>query len=921
MKKYLHILFSFITLVSTAQNTSWPMVKAEMKPASRWWWMGSAVDKTNLLYNISEYAGKGMGGLEITPIYGVQDNDKNDIPYLSGQWMDMYKFTSSQAAKYGIKVDMNNGTGWPFGGPHVTIEDAATKVIFEKYQLEGGKSLGTDIVVTDPKQKTIATLSKLMAYSGKGEKMDLTSKVVGNKLRWVAPSGKWNLIAVFNGKTFQKVKRAAPGGEGYVMNHFSQKAVNNYLSTFTDAFSRSNAPYPNSFFNDSYEVYGADWTPDLFEQFEKRRGYRLQDYLPEFLSENKTDTSSRIISDYRETLGELLLENFTNQWTTWAHSHGSTTRNQAHGSPANLIDIYAAVDIPECESFGISDFHIKGLRVDTIRKINDSDLSMLKYASSAAHITGKPYVSSETFTWLTEHFRTSLSQLKPDLDLLFTSGVNHIFFHGTTYSPKEAAWPGWKFYASADMSPTNSIWRDSQSFFDYVTRCQSFLQEGKPDSDFLLYFPVYDMWYNQDGRLLMFDIHKMQRRAPEFISAVHDIVNSGYDVDYISDKYLLSTKTSAGKLITSGGAGYKAIIVPGADIMPLATLKHLFQLAKEGATVVFLDNYPKDIPGFSNLTQRKEELGKYKKVVCGRTDFKQTNIRTYDKGRIITGSDYSLTLQACDIQHEEMRSRYGLHYIRRANDDGYHYFVSALHEKDTEGWITLAVDAGSAIFFNPLNGTSGLARSRKQGGKTQVFLQLRSGESIIIKTFNKKLSDVPPWNYYEPENTSLVIDQGWKVKFIDSTPAISGEFVLNKLESWTELDQEDLKRNMGTALYSAEMNLPELKADNWQLNLGDVRESARLRINGQDVVTLWSVPFSANVGKYLKQGKNLIEIEVTNLPANRIADYDRRNIEWRIFKEINFVKLNYIKGDFAGWDIMPSGLLGPVILTPLKTIK
>ncbi|MFR9261627.1 MAG: glycosyl hydrolase [Bacteroides cellulosilyticus] len=103
---------------------------------------------------------------------------------------------------------------------------------------------------------------------------------------------------------------------------------------------------------------------------------------------------------------------------------------------------------------------------------------------SAAHIAGKPFTTSETFTWLTEHFRTSLSQCKPDMDLMFISGVNHMYFHGTTYSPAEAAWPGWKFYASIDMSPTNNIWRDAPAFFDYVTRCQSFLQMGQPDNDF-----------------------------------------------------------------------------------------------------------------------------------------------------------------------------------------------------------------------------------------------------------------------------------------------------------------------------------------------------------------------------------------------------------------------------------------------------
>ena len=107
------------------------------------------------------------------------------------------------------------------------------------------------------------------------------------------------------------------------------------------------------------------------------------------------------------------------------------------------------------------------------------------------------------------------------MDLMFLSGVNRMYFHGTTYSPIDAEWPVRKFYASIDMSPTNSICRDAPTFFSYITRCQSFLQMGQPDNDFLLYLPVYDMWYEQDGRLLMFDIHSMKKRAPRFIEAVN----------------------------------------------------------------------------------------------------------------------------------------------------------------------------------------------------------------------------------------------------------------------------------------------------------------------------------------------------------------------------------------------------------------
>ena len=125
------------------------------------------------------------------------------------------------------------------------------------------------------------------------------------------------------------VKRAAPGGEGYVIDHFDSTAVAHYLAHIDSAFTASGTPFPHTFFNDSYEVYGANWTPTLLTEFEKMHGYKLQDKFPEFL-----DGDAIVVSDYRETLGEMLLHNFTKQWTAWAHKHGAITRNQAHESLA-----------------------------------------------------------------------------------------------------------------------------------------------------------------------------------------------------------------------------------------------------------------------------------------------------------------------------------------------------------------------------------------------------------------------------------------------------------------------------------------------------------------------------------------------------------------------------------------------------------
>ncbi len=911
--------FASLGIYSTAQEVAWPNITTEAKPAARWWWLGSAVDEQNLTYNLEEYSRAGMGTMEITPIYGVKGNEAHDLKFLSPVWMKMLRHTESEAKRCGMQMDMNTGTGWPFGGPEVSIEDAASKVFFEEYKLNGGEQLKATIQVSDEKQRSIAPLYRLMAFSQKGERKDITSKVdKQGRLNWTAPAGQWRLIAVFNGKTLQKVKRAAPGGEGYVMNHFSYKAVANYLHRFDKAFAETKTPYPHNFFNDSYEVYNADWTPDLFEQFYKRRGYKLEEYLPEFLDESRNDITARIISDYRETISELLQENFTAQWTKWAHVHGSLTRNQAHGSPGNLIDLYATVDVPECEGFGISNFGIKGLRKDSLTVKNFSDLSMLKYASSAAHISGKPYTSSETFTWLTEHFRTSLSQCKPDIDLMFVSGVNHTYFHGTPYSPKDAKWPGWLFYASINMSPTNTIWRDAPAFFQYITRCQSFLQMGKPDNDFLIYLPVYDMWHDQDGRMLAFDIHKMEKRAPKFIEVVHKISESGYDVDYISDQFILNTKCVNGMLQTKGGTKYKAIIIPAVKKMPDNVLAHLISLTEQGAKIIFMENYPKSVPGFSKLNERSLRFSNLLKTLPAVADFKETMNSPLKRGAVITGSDYKKALAETGVVSEDMKTVYGLKCIRRSNESGYHYFISCLQSKDVEAWINLGVNATSAVIYNPLNGESGKAKIRQVNGRTQVYLQIKSGESFLLRTFTKEDVKMADWEYTVSQTVGLTLENNWKLHFEHSEPAIEGTFNIGKVCSWTELDEPKAKVNMGTGVYSVSFTLPTISADEWVLDLGDVRESARVKINGKEVGTLWSVPYIAKVGKFLKQGENHLEIEVTNLSANRIADYDRRGIEWRNFKEINIVDINYKVKKYSDWETVPSGLLGPVKLVPVN---
>ena len=861
IKRYCTILGMTLAInqmqVSTATAQSWPTVTTEAKPGTRWWWLGSAVDRENLKWNLQEYAKHGIGAVEITPLYGVQGNAQNNIEYLSDQWMEMLRYTADQAARNGIELDMATGTGWPFGGPWVPLEQSASRVVFVQKTFTGNETADLDLSAPEKEAKN-ALLSKVMLYDGT-EATEVTDHVKDGKLTFKSASlnaqTTKTVVAVYIKYGIMRVKRAAPGGEGLVIDHFDRQAVQDYLKHIEQAFERTRTPYPHTFFNDSYEVADGTWTPTLFAEFEKRRGYKLEDHLPELIA-----YEPQVLSDYRETLGDLLLENFTNQWTAWAHSHGAITRNQAHGSPANLIDCYAAVDIPEIEGFGLSELGIKGLRTDPGKtRKNDSDFSMLKYAPSAAHVCGKPYTSSETFTWLTEHFRTSLSQLKPDIDLMFCAGVNHMYFHGTCYSPREDEWPGWKFYASIDMSPTNSIWRDAPYFMDYVTRCQSFLQMGQPDNDFLVYLPVRDMWKKKTGKLLMqFSIHAMGKLAPDFIKSILAIDQAGYDCDYISDNLLAKVSVKDGMLVTEGGTRYKAVIIPTGTTITPELKKQLDRLAPR---VIYGEN-PADMARFAKA--------------------------------------------------ETMKTDCGLKAIRRQNANGYHYFIANLSPNDVQQKVPLAVPFKAALWFNPLNGDIASADFDAQG----ISISLRSGESMILQTFDEPLDNAPAVAEKNADpNKDIVLQGPWTLAFTEEAPKVDKTYALDRLQTWESLDDQT-RVTMGTGVYTTTFKLS--KKDDpkgpWKIDLGDVRESARVYINGQFIGCAWSVPFVLDTKGTLKEGLNDIRIEVTNLPANRISELDRKGVQWRKMEEINVVDINYKKTLYDQWEPVPSGLNSEVRL-------
>jgi ABC-type sugar transport system ATPase subunit len=325
--------------------------------------------------------------------------------------------------------------------------------------------------------------------------------------------------------------------------------------------------------------------------------------------------------------------------------------------------------------------------------------------------------------------------------------------------------------------------------------------------------------------------------------------------------------------------------------------------------------------------------------------------------RVLTGDYLEITQADADIltavaphARREALADAGLNFVSRATPQGRDYFVTNLGAKAHEGWVSVG-PAARALVMNPLNGDFGFARSRPAANRAlEVFLQVAPGESLILRTTRTAPpAKIAPWSNPTTAAAPVPLTGPWKISFTKGGPPLPPALETNVLQSWTDLGGDEAQRFGGTARYRLEFDFdsvvarafqpvsgnasapspaqaaratPRPQTDDWHLELGDVRESARVIFNGQPVATAWSLPFRVRLASaLLKPGRNILELDVTNLAANRIRYMDQNKLPWKIMRDTNVVNINYRPFDASAWPLTPSGLLGPVTLTPLKSFQ
>ncbi|NND08521.1 MAG: hypothetical protein HKN87_19245 [Saprospiraceae bacterium] len=871
------LLFLFPSLLHGQQSVfQWPDMKMETRPWTRWWWPASAVDSANISWNLEQIAAAGFGGVEITPIYGAKGQEHRFIDYLSDRWIDMFSWTVAECGRLQLGVDMPPGTGWRTGGPWVALEDADSKLAIDidhpmpgeiwKYSCAGKRILA------------------IVAY-GSFEPINLTDRMqADSNLIWEVPIGTEHIYIAHLQYRGGNVKRPAPGGEGYAVTPYSR----NVLRRFLKEFARRSAGFPQNalraYFHDSFEYVG-DACADIFVRFKSIKGYDLSRHLPALNGQADPDQVLRVQADYRDVLGQLVLQDFSNTLSQWSHEQGSLFKNQAHGSPGNLLDLYAAADIPETEIFGT----LSG---------PDADRLINQFASSAAHIVGKPLTSAEGCTWLGEHFTVGLDSMKAAMDHLFLGGVNHVAFHGTIYSPLDIPWPGWLFYASVQMNPLNPVWAAVPALNTYLSRCQAILQSGQPDNDILLYWPYQDAIHGEAPLKKQLAVHDPDWFYNEPVSDIASMLEkNGYAFDYISDQQLASLSIESGQIIAPGG-DYKLLIIPSCMYLPAETAHRFLDLADAGAMIILEGHVPM-APGWHNMEERTAEL---KRIW---NQFQQV------KG-VRKVVDVYEALKTAGIRREMLTDVEGLEFIRRKTDHGTEYFLVNQRKQPFEGWIPLDVEAQSVILMDPMTGSSGKGYVQDVRDGTNVLVQLPSKSSIVLRALSHEIEGAQ-WTYTYA-GLGLSLDRNWKIEFISGGETLPPSGEMTVLDSWTTLGEQAAAFS-GTAKYSLRFDDPG-RAEKYKLDLGNVQSTAAVHLNGQKMGTSIIAPFQF-VLTGLQPKDNLLEVHVTNLAANRIRDLDRREVVWKNFYDINFVNIDYEKFDASNWPVRSAGLLGPVTLQPM----
>lgn len=810
---------------------------------TRWWWYGCAVKKEEIASQLKEMQKQNIGGVEIQILYPVAADDKRsgrkNIEYFSPEFFEILRFTCDEAEKRDMTVDVTLGSSWPFGGPFVPYELSAPVVYPYSIDVTGPTLFSYDFT-TRISGEVVGCVMGKMEHSRMlpDTIIDLTDRIQEKLLfRWPwgvqlenieIPEGDYKIVCFVSGEYREHVLIPTRGAEGLVIDHNRKDAARLFFEQAgTPIVEKVGRGKIQSFFCDSIEVSGHNWTNIIYEEFEKRRGYSLRPYIYALWGEIEGLTD-KIRYDYQKTYAELTVENFFEEMTKWCHEMGSTSRIQAHGTWGDVLLAYGAADIPEGESFSEFDKYT----VNTIHR---------RLASSAGNVYHKPIISNESFTWLRfPRFTETPEQIKVAADAIFVDGMNQIVNHGFTYNPENGE--EWPFYASSHICSKNTWWKFYKNISDYIHRVSYFLQKGSTVSEVCIYLPQNDIWAENP----LCDLHMCMKLRERFEDdAIDGIAKAGYWFDYVNDEVVSRISEY----------NYKVMIIMETERMPVETVRAVKEFAGKGNLVICAGGLPDKSCGLMNaeadsayVKNTMQEMRKSGELLFAEN--KRDGLLKVLKENAVP-----------DLFIEKGQKDIG--YVHKKDGEVHIYFISNMAKSKHHTVLSFKNLSLPCTVMNPMScKEKELIRNGVNGGNRELELCMEPLESVIV-VFDERIKNQEPARE--------------KVTIFCKNISDEWEFRTEKEDTFTRLKKtvpwqktEKLKYYSGFGIYKRSFSVTEEEAfcKNIVLWAENIRECARIYINDVCVGDIIKYPYEIEVSGFLKAGENEIRIEVANLLIN-----------------------------------------------------
>jgi hypothetical protein len=797
----------------------------------------------------------------------------------------------------------------------------------------------------------------------KDEIIDLTRNFLNGKLEWDAPEGKWTIIRYGYTCTGARTSTNSDGWEGLSVDHLNADAFGLFSKTVITPLIKTARDAGTSvrfLQTDSWEMGVVNWTSNFPLEFRKYRGYDIEKYMPVLAGRivEGRSISDRFLHDFRKTIGDCVADYHYRLFYNLAHENGMGIHPESggpHSAPVDALKVMGISDFPQGEFWAMANTH----------RIKDDERLAVRQSACVAHTNGKRFVAAEGPTSIGPQWERPPGELKGNIDRVFCSGVNRIVWHTFTSSPKEFGLPGNEYFAGTHLNPNVTWWKQSKDFISYLNRCSYMLQQGLFVADILYYYgddvpnfvflkeeiPELHFGYDWDkcskeviinrvsfdgDKIVLPDsmCYRVMMLAPEY-AIDPDVLRK---LEYLVKRgmTLIGPRPSE----ATGLTGF-----PQNDIEVNEIVSRLW--GKTDGKFITRNQYGKGCVIWGNDVN--EVLAEMK--VMPDLIFKGTHPDA--------SLDY-IHRTANDLDIYFISNRFSR---MDHNDFEYHYFATP-PDRYEQVECSFRIAGKVPEYWNPVTGdTEEIFTYREENGRTVIplhfepegskFIVFRKasprlhiteiirdnqpifpGLSLAAKEFSfisfRMIGGKLNVEMIEPGNYTLILSDGQKVKFKSDSPVdtidLAGEWNIrfdpdwgapaniktSQLKSWTEFDDPGIKYYSGTAVYSKAFRLTKkyLHQNRLLLDLGNVKEMASVKVNGNQMQVLWSPPFLFDITPFVKTGTNELEVEVVNMWVNRLIGDGKLPEDKRLTKT-NINKFN--TPDTESY-LRISGLIGPVTI-------